>query len=435
MSKAIIKKIISTVILIICLVAVAWVTFLISKPDSNEMITYDGVRHIAMPLIMSCLFLFLFVRAQTAHNKDLRQRFNLPLTRKNLIKSVFTSIDYWLDCMGFAIAAFTLKFPDFYEILSNGNGITGRLKALAITLPVFMVLDLLARYIGMGAWFKKAGDPYIQSPSLGKDSMAGNSSKLVPTSGAFSAMRFLSRTYSVNSSFAPELENQEIKDDESAFNSKAKIKSFVWVFILIALAIIFSKFLYSAISLVAWMLIKFALKWQTWAIIGGLVGLILAIRIGKALVSRHKLIKALKKTCSAKKCRISKINNPYKSLFSAYNGENFSVTINGKTYSCKFISSLKPSRPLILRKDGMAMFVHGITFAGVNWFQSTKKFRFDYQSNNPQILIINPSIKFTYCAENGGLSEIDNGDKIGNYLIYTGNSLINAIERDCINRK
>ncbi len=65
MFKNMIKKIISTVILIICLVAVAWATFLISKPDSTEMITYDGVRHIAMPLLMSCLFLFLFVRAQT----------------------------------------------------------------------------------------------------------------------------------------------------------------------------------------------------------------------------------------------------------------------------------------------------------------------------------------------------------------------------------
>ncbi len=435
MSKAIIKKIISTVILMICLVAVAWATFLISKPDSSETITYDGVRHIAMPLIMSCIFLFLFVRTQTAHNKDLRQNFNLPITRKNLIKSVFTSIDYWLDCIGFAIVAFALKFSDFYEILGGGNGITAKLKALAVTLPVVMLLDFLARYIGMGAWFKKAGDPYIQSPSLGNDPMAGNSSKLVPTSGAFSAMRFLSRTYSVNSSLAPQLENQEIKDDESAFTEKAKIKSFVWVFILIALAIIFSKFLYSAISVVAWIIVKFALKWQTWAIIGGLVGLILVMRMGKALISRHKFIKALKKTCSAKKCRISKINNPYKSLFSSYNGENFSVTLNGKTYSCKFISSLKSSRPLILSKDGMAMFVHGITFAGVNWFQSTKKCRFDYQSNNPQILIINPSLKFTYCAENGGLSEIDNGDKIGNYLIYTGNSFINAIERDCINRK
>ena len=436
------KKILSSVFLIACLVAVAQASYYVSLPETNELTTYDGVRHIIVNLFISCLFLYMLVRAQTIHNTFLRKKCVASLSSIDRVKLIFKSFDFWFDCIGFlfVLCAFDISktFTVLSELFGNENETGMKLEVICIVLPIIMLLDFIARYMAIGCWFRKGSESgiYIQTPSLGNDPMAKNSAKLIPTAPEIHAMRFLSRTYSVNSSVSPILErSEEYKIDESLFTKKAKFKTFLFVFLPTVLMVVLSNILYSAVKVLGWILVELVVMWQTWAIIGALIGIVFLSRIIRAWLSRYEFLRRLKNVCKNNKYKLSKIYNPYKSLFSLHNGKNFSVAVNGKIYSCKFISCSKPATPLFLDKDGSATFLHGITFAGVNWFQSTKKFEYAYESDSTKILIINPSNKFTYAINDGIVSELDNGDRIGEHLVYTGNSFINAIDRDCIGKR
>ncbi len=50
------------------------------------------------------------------------------------------------------------------------------------------------------------------------------------------------------------------------------------------------------------------------------------------------------------------------------------------------------------------------------------------------ILIINPIPKTVNVSENGKTALIDNGDRVGEYKIYSATALVNAIDRNCLDR-
>ncbi len=432
-----VKKVLSTIFLMIGLVVVSWTSYISSRPEMEEMATYDGVRHIIVSLFISCLFLFLFVRSQMIHNSHLRRKASESISNKERVKLVLGSFDYWFDCIGlfFMILVFDLSTisPVLAELCESYNSSLVKIKALCMALPMIVLLDFFARYMAIGCWFQTKNE-YVQTPSLGDDDpMAKNSSKLAPTVNVFSAMRFLARTYSVNATTNPELQQQEAKKiDELFFTPKAKFKSFIWVILPISSMILLSKYLYSTTVVFGWLLITLICKWQTWTIVGALIGALYLYRILRAFYNRYKFLQRLKKTCRINKYKLSKISNPYSSLFKLCGNQNFYLTRNNKTYSCKFISCIKQNVPLIFHKTGSVDVVRGITFAGVNWFQSTKKFDFEYESTCPQILIINPSMKFVYAVYDGAIKELDNGDTVGKYRVFTGNSFMNAVDRNCI---
>ena len=50
------------------------------------------------------------------------------------------------------------------------------------------------------------------------------------------------------------------------------------------------------------------------------------------------------------------------------------------------------------------------------------------------MLIANPVSKYMCKLSDEMLAELDNGDDIGEYKIYTGTSFINALSRDCLGK-
>jgi hypothetical protein len=183
----------------------------------------------------------------------------------------------------------------------------------------------------------------------------------------------------------------------------------------------------------------------------------------KALRKRRKFIKGLKKLCREKKYKLSEIRSPYKSLFSLCEGESFSVRIMHKTYSCKMISCKKRGTPIYITPDGRATYLVKVRFLKLVLFSYTKSFSFDYEAEGKKILIINPvpqrillprtefedmmdeqvvgvvrTSRRLYYSEIPGKStqsyELDNGDIVGKFEIYTASAFINALERDCIDK-
>lgn len=179
--------------------------------------------------------------------------------------------------------------------------------------------------------------------------------------------------------------------------------------------------------------LRVLITWKTVMIVAAALMLPRIWRTVYALHRRRGFIRKLKKECAAKGYALSKIRCPYISLFRVLVGENFTLKANGKTYSCRFIGGTRRSAPLGIMEDGTAVYYLVFKFFKMTLRERTKEFRFGYESPYRKVLIVNPVPKSTVAAEtNGRFVEIDNGDVRGDYIIYTGQGFINALERDSV---
>lgn len=158
------------------------------------------------------------------------------------------------------------------------------------------------------------------------------------------------------------------------------------------------------------------------------------VRIIRALYKRKAFVKEMTAICTAKGYALPEITLPYRSLLASYDGENFSVTVNGIRYACKLFPALKRNDPLFLYENGNCRFVHTIRFARMNLFTKITRDRFAYEAEGKKILIINPIPKKVYFGKNGRSDLIDNGDFVGEYKIYSASAFLGALERECLDK-
>ncbi len=187
-------------------------------------------------------------------------------------------------------------------------------------------------------------------------------------------------------------------------------------------------------------------------------------RHARAYSKRKKFIKELKELCRKKRYVISKIKDPYKSLFRLCEGESFNVRIGERKYSCKFIASKKRSRPLYIMKNGIGGWLITYRFINVYLFSYTKTFNFGWESNSKKVIIVNPvpqkvlTPKGTHIVPQENTDfyigantntrkplltktqekvydiELDNGDIVDGYELYTATGFLNALERNVIDK-
>ena len=108
---------------------------------------------------------------------------------------------------------------------------------------------------------------------------------------------------------------------------------------------------------------------------------------------------------------------------------------NGKTFECKTIGTRKAKTPIVLDPDGTGITIHAFVFAGIRWWHYTEEFNFGFDSKYQKILIVNPNAKFIYKDRDGEYGELDNGDTVGDYRIHTGQSFLNGLNRNCLDRR
>jgi hypothetical protein len=157
-------------------------------------------------------------------------------------------------------------------------------------------------------------------------------------------------------------------------------------------------------------------------------------RAVRAFRIRRKLLKGLEQLSKEKKCEITEIKYPYKSIFSVYKGESFRLTVDGVTYSCKLFGAPKKYTPFVLFPDGHGLWQISVRVLRTEWFTYNKHFNFGYESEFPKILIVNPIPKFYFTAFRGKIFALDNGDSVGDYKIYSATAFLNSIDRNCLDR-
>ncbi len=160
----------------------------------------------------------------------------------------------------------------------------------------------------------------------------------------------------------------------------------------------------------------------------------LAWRPIRALHIRRTFLQNLQAVCRERGIEITAIDRPYLTVFRITDSESFFVTVKGVRYACKLVGNIKKSAPMGLFSGGVGAIVHNYRFARVTLFSRVTQFEYGFASDDPKILIINPVPKAIYRSENGRRVELDNGDVVDGYKIYTATGFLGAVERETLDR-
>lgn len=352
---------------------------------------YDSFAAGALPLIVSALIgapmFYSLARLTTIYDLPLYERYRL-LPDKRLSAKLRFFLCYrrfWSE-----IAAYTLLFlllplgltsGALSELLVSGRAdIQAKLLLLAVQLPGYFLLNLLARLSATRIW--------------GKDRLDERDER--------------GRRIAPNRSYLQHVAMSMILYPIGGTGLQILLPLFITLLPLIG-EIVFSKF-------TVWLCIFF-LSFQI-------------IRYGRAVLARKRFLKRLSVLCRGR----VKVRYPYRSLFGWYVGENFRVESNGKEYSCKFLSAPRPQIPLRIHSSGACEFLYIARIFNIELFRHTKRYEFDYESECPKLLIIQPRPKRVLGIHLGKAWEMDNGDRIGSYRVYTAGSFLNNLERDCLDK-
>ena len=186
----------------------------------------------------------------------------------------------------------------------------------------------------------------------------------------------------------------------------------------------------------------------TWII----VGIIVVVTYYLCIRRRFLFLRRVKKCCKKNGFELVAKKHPYLSLIHDGGGYNLVVKANGKTYYCRILASVKKGNKIYLRTDGIcerARLVrfpvirviqrHGFVMVnpldmdeGREMFRIVSTFDYRFEAEGEKILLFNPVPKFLFRkAENGSFGHLDNGDTIGEYTVFSGNSFLRSLERDC----
>ena len=163
-------------------------------------------------------------------------------------------------------------------------------------------------------------------------------------------------------------------------------------------------------------------------------GFVWCVRALFSLKKRRGFLKELRSVCEGKGVVLSPINRPYRSALIGSEGENFHFSVGDKSYSCKMIASPNKRLPAIISTNGIITYVHTVRLLKYTIFQYNTKQKFAYETDGKKIVILNPVPKHIYISNKGRRYELDNGDTVGNYKLFTASGFLNALERDVLDR-
>ncbi len=415
------KHIISALMTIVCNIIVFQWAYMFAYPSDNElMFGYDVWRPIILPVITATLFYFFFVRIRTLYDETLREEYFSIDSKIRFLPFLIKNPVFWLNSMFFVLFVLFFDLKKFATVL-HGLFANDRLEIILYVLPIYMVIDILARLSAVRRWKKNKMLVETQTDFRLTEGSLPDGGFPMMLFGRLSLLNHMTLFHST----APKLENNG--EFEADYSKKAEKESISLLFVATVIALLLGRITYKLIIGIVFPLHATILK----VIVAIVLGIFIYRRV-RALIARMSFLSKLKKITKEQKLKLSNIKAPYISVYKDVEGDNFCLTVDRKVYSCKMISCLSKSIPLILKEDGNGVRIKKTTFAGIHLRQKPKRFRYGYESRNTKILIINPSTKYAYLYKNGGLGELDNGLRVGEYIIYTAGSFLRAIERGCI---
>jgi len=303
------------------------------------------------------------------------------------IREVLHSYKFWVELLSFA--AFLIFWPLEWKINSIPIAILGKMPAsefvarliiFAVAMPIVFGLNLFAYMSAHQYWWKKRGD---------RNNKVASESKLIKRS-------FLAAfCYSFGFFLLPLL-----------------ISTILWV-----IPILWTRRVRNVI----------------FVLLGIIFGIVTFTYL-RALWQRRRFINCLKRLCNDNHFELSKIKYPYFSLFRTAEDANFTVSAFDKIYECRLLGSVKRSNAMRLSPDGICSHSFAFVLRRVEFFRIERSTDYRFESRYSKVLIITPVPKKLLSTSGHVTFELDNGDRIGEYTVFSGGGFLRALERDCVER-
>lgn len=340
-----------------------------------------------IPIAISGLYYYSFIRLKGIYSKPLFYSFQEKAPKKTFLSNLaflFSQWSFWVESavlvLVFIFLPIELTHPQLAEIYFDKFEVVNQSHILSVFLPMLLLINFLAYISVIKLWQSEAKW----------------------------------RKY----------ENKKTKSSSFIYTIA------IYAFAPILIAIFFPLLMYIPLIIQA---IGLFMTPVTTVLLVLLVVFLIAFPPLRACSIRKKTIKQIKESCTQSGYEISNIKEPYLSIFKPCEGESFSITKGGKSYSCKLIAAPRKSVPMAIHPDGQMHFFHEVKIRGVKIFSHKTVKHFAYDSENPKILIVNPVPK-KLMAYKGTIVEIDNGQFVGDYKVYNATAFIRAIETDTVER-
>lgn len=178
---------------------------------------------------------------------------------------------------------------------------------------------------------------------------------------------------------------------------------------------------------------------------------IVALFYIRTIRARVKLIKKLKSICKDRGFDLMELCRPYRSIFrDAHNDYNIAVKVGERTFYCRLIACVNRGNKYTFNTDGTltrARMIHmpkpprmvGVRgmIQTANYgngdeleiFGFTSEIDYTFEADGEKVILINPVPRRVRKQSGNLIGEMDNGDRLGDYTIYTGNAFLRYIDR------
>ena len=158
------------------------------------------------------------------------------------------------------------------------------------------------------------------------------------------------------------------------------------------------------------------------------------VKYGRRILGRRRFLKKLYRCAKENKSKLSAIGHPYASLFRHYTGESFSVSCDGKQFSCLMLCGRNAREPLVFDEEGWMEFTFSASVLGYDLFQYKKRLEFDYHSEYKKVIIMSSMPKKVVLNWESKQIPLESGDRFGSYIFYNETDFLNALNRDVLGR-
>ena len=259
------------------------------------MVDWEGLVAQLIPLSIACLFYYSYIRLNVIYSKPLFYSFQKKAPKKTFLKNLSFLLSQWSFWVESAVLALVFILfpiekihPQIAQVYFDKFETVNKAQILAVFLPVLLVINFLAHLSVIALWQAEAKWHKYES----KKTM---SSSFIYTLSIYA--------------FAP-----------------------------ILIVILLPAFSYVSLAIQA---IGLFMTPVATVFLSILIAFSVTFAPLRAYSIRKKTVRLINEACDQNGYRISDVKEPYRSIFKPCDGENFTITKGGKTYSCKFIAAPK----------------------------------------------------------------------------------------------
>ncbi|MBQ2738128.1 MAG: hypothetical protein IJF38_05520 [Clostridia bacterium] len=165
-----------------------------------------------------------------------------------------------------------------------------------------------------------------------------------------------------------------------------------------------------------------------------LIALTVFIAYLRAIRARLRFVKRLAHIARERGFELSEVRHPVSSFFRPHEGVSFTLTRGNERFDCRFLSCVWRGAPLYFTSDRHAYILHRLGTKN-HHISLNHNLNWHFTSEGVKIVLVSTLPKRTLAiAQNGSTRPLTPGDKIWDAVLYDPDSMLAAIDRDCLGR-